>query len=87
MKQFKDWFNESQSEEKFPETGIVNGTWFGARGIPMIVCCTCCGMTMATPSAFVNEEGETFCEDCASGSEKEEGEDAYTLDDLGSNWY
>ena len=45
--------------------GEINGQWFAENGLPMIVQCTCCGMTMALPSAMIDEEGQIFCSQCA----------------------
>jgi hypothetical protein len=45
--------------------GEINGQWFAENGLPMIVECTCCGMTMALPSAMIDEEGQIFCSQCA----------------------
>jgi formylmethanofuran dehydrogenase subunit E len=45
--------------------GEINGKWFADKGLPMIVECACCGMTMALPSAMIDEEGRIFCSQCA----------------------
>ena len=45
--------------------GTINGAWFAEHDLPMIVSCTCCGMTMALPSAYVDEDGYTYCSGCA----------------------
>ena len=63
MKTFIEWFEEG-TNEKVP-TGTINGSWFSERGLPMIVRCTCCESTMVLPSAFISEDGETFCSTCA----------------------
>lgn len=42
----------------------IPGAWFAENGLPMIVECACCGMTMALPSAMVNDDGEVFCQGC-----------------------
>lgn len=62
MKTFKEWLRECG--EEMPE-GNINGGWFAERGLPMIVECTCCGTTMALPSARIDENDYTFCADCA----------------------
>ena len=49
---------------EMPEDNI-NGAWFVEHDLPMIVECECCGMTMALPSAMVDDEGYTFCASCA----------------------
>lgn len=53
---------------KMPERTIP-GSWFAEHGLPMVVKCTCCEMTMASPSAWIDEEGYTFCSSCAEVSE------------------
>lgn len=50
--------------------GNISGTWFAENGFPMIVACSCCGMTMASPSAWIDDDGYTYCSDCA-GIEEE----------------
>jgi hypothetical protein len=45
--------------------GEINGKWFAENGLPMIVECTCCGMTMALPSAMIAEDGSIYCSTCA----------------------
>lgn len=49
---------------EFPE-GNINGSWFAEHGLPMIVSCTCCGSTMALPSAMIDEDGHIYCSSCA----------------------
>lgn len=49
---------------KVPEKDIPAG-WFFEHGCPMVVSCSCCGMTMAMPAAFIDEDGNTYCVDCA----------------------
>lgn len=44
--------------------GNISGAWFSENGFPMVVQCTCCGMTMASPSALIDDEGYTFCTTC-----------------------
>ena len=85
MKTFRDWFSENYPKEELPN-GSVSGKWFVDHDIPMIVSCTCCGMTMASPSALIDSEGQVFCSDCGELDE-EEVADKYTLSDLGNNWY
>ena len=50
--------------------GNVPGTWFAENGLVMIVACTCCGMTMASPSALIDDDGHCYCSSCA-GAEDE----------------
>ena len=49
----------------------INGQVFVDLGLPMVVACKCCGMTMSLPSAQVDEEGYTWCSDCAPRDEDE----------------
>ena len=60
---------EQKRNVKMPE-GIISGAWFAENGFPMIVACTCCGMTMASPSAWIDDEGYTYCSDCADVEEE-----------------
>ena len=45
--------------------GEIRGSWFSENGLPMIVECSCCGMTMVLPSAMVDDDGRCFCSLCA----------------------
>lgn len=63
MKSFKEYFEENWNE-KLPEK-VINGAWFSEHGFPMIVTCTDCGMTMALPNAYVDEDGYIYCSQCA----------------------
>ncbi|MBE6148165.1 MAG: hypothetical protein E7167_01435 [Firmicutes bacterium] len=46
--------------------GEISGAWFAEQGLPMIVECTECGMTMALPSALVDDNGHCYCHGCVS---------------------
>lgn len=59
---------ESHMNLEMPK-GNISGAWFSENGLPMIVACSCCGMTMASPSAWIDDEGYTYCSDCADVSE------------------
>lgn len=50
-------------------SGNIPGSWFSENGLPMIVACTCCGMTMAAPSAWVDHNGYTYCGTCAGAED------------------
>lgn len=52
--------------------GEINGSWFAENGFPMIVACTCCGMTMSAPSAWIDRNGQCFCDGCI-GAEDDYG--------------
>lgn len=62
MKTFKQWLKDKYNEE-MPK-GTVNAEWFFERGLPMIVECACCEMTMALPSALIDDNGKVYCSDC-----------------------
>lgn len=49
---------------KMPEDEIP-GSWFFKHDLPMIVECSCCGMTTALPSAMVGDDGTIYCSSCA----------------------
>ena len=68
MKNFFEYLEERGIEA--PEGNIVSQEWFAHHGFPMVVRCTCCGMTMPLPSAWVNNAGYTYCADCAGVEEE-----------------
>ena len=72
MKSFKDYV-EKRFNIKMPE-GNISGEWFMKSSLPMIVKCSCCEMTMASPSAWVDYEEYTYCSDCADIREENENE-------------
>lgn len=49
--------------------GTISGSWFADNGIPMVVRCCCCDMSMASPSAWLDDDGYTYCSDCADVKE------------------
>ncbi len=63
MKTFKAFIKDT-FDLNLP-SGNISGEWFAKHNMPMIVSCTCCGMTMVSPSAWVNDDGECFCSECA----------------------
>lgn len=68
MKSFEDFIAEKWNL-KMPK-GTISGLWFVENGIPMIVHCSCCEMTMASPSAWIDDEGYTYCASCAGVNEE-----------------
>jgi hypothetical protein len=50
--------------------GNIPGSWFAENALPMIVECTCCGTTMALPSAMIDDDGTIYCPSCAGGMEE-----------------
>ena len=63
MKSFYDYVREVRKIE-IPK-GNIPGAWFVENEIPMIVRCCCCDMTMASPSAWIDAQGYTYCSGCA----------------------
>jgi len=63
MRTAEKWIFEEMGVE-MPK-GRINGEWFVEHNLPMIVQCTCCQMTMALPSAMINDDGTIFCHSCA----------------------
>lgn len=49
------------------ENGGWNGATFEKAGMPMVVSCTGCGMTMTSlsPTAQVDDEDYIWCKECA----------------------
>ena len=68
MKSFTDYIKEKLDLE-MPK-GNVPGSWFADNGIPMVVRCCCCDMTMVSPSAWIDDEGYTYCGTCADVEEE-----------------
>ena len=62
MKTFAEWLKETH-HCKLPK-GEVNTYWLAKHGLPMIVHCTCCKMTMALPNAYIDDKGNIYCADC-----------------------
>ena len=67
MKTFRAYMHDEFGVE-MPH-GDIPGTWFHENGIPMIVFCNCCGMTMTSPSALIDEDGCCYCSSCAGTTE------------------
>lgn len=63
MKTAEQYLKEKMNIE-MPK-GEINSKWFADNGLPMVVSCTCCGSTMALPSAMVDEDGQVYCSQCA----------------------
>ena len=62
MRNFRNFIEEEWGIE-MPH-GNIPGTWFSENGIPMIVACTCCGMTMVSLSALIDDDGQCYCSSC-----------------------
>ena len=50
-------------------TGTISADWFYDNGLPMIVECACCGITMSSPSAWVDYDGYTYCSSCVGAED------------------
>ena len=61
---------ESHMNIKVPR-GNISGAWFAENGLSMVVACSCCGMTMASPSAWVDDQGFAYCSECADIEEEQ----------------
>ena len=68
MKNFFDYVRD-EFHVSIPK-GDIPGEWFYENRIPMVVRCSCCDMTMASPSAWVDDEGYTYCASCADIKEE-----------------
>lgn len=64
MKTFKRYCEENL-RIPFPKGDTIGGEWFAENGFPMVVACTCCDMTMATPNAMIDDDGQCYCSNCA----------------------
>lgn len=67
MRSFRDYV-EQEHNVKMPE-GNISGAWFAENGFPMVVKCCCCEMSMASPSAWIDDEGYVYCGSCADMEE------------------
>lgn len=67
MKTFRAYIHDEFGVEV--PNGNIPGSWFSENGIPMVVSCTCCGMTMASPSALIDEDGCCYCSSCGDTTE------------------
>ena len=80
MKTFRNYILDEFNIET-PQ-GEISGAWFRENGLPMILACTCCGMTMSAPSALIDRTGQVYCSGCGDLTEDEPlSEDAEDLGD------
>lgn len=70
MLKFSEWLKATSGEE-MPK-GEIKGEWFFQRGLPMVVACSCCSSTMVLPSAYIDEDCQCYCRDCAGVEEGDE---------------
>lgn len=68
MKSFEQFILD-QYGIKMPK-GSISGEWFAENGLPMVVSCRCCEMLMASPSAWVDDDGYIYCDNCADVEEE-----------------
>ena len=47
----------------------IPASWFTENGLPLVVACTNCGMTMASPWCWVDHDGQCYCDVCAGAEE------------------
>ena len=64
----KRWYNEYNKRKEVDIMKTFSGEWFAEQGLPMIVECTCCRMTMALPTAFIDDDSYIYCSTCANES-------------------
>lgn len=67
MKTAREYLAEHNPEFTKATEGLdsIPGSLFQQHGVPMVVACTHCQMTMAVFSALIDEDGRCFCGDCA----------------------
>ena len=63
MKTFRNYIKDEFGIE-MPNDNIP-GSWFAENSLPMVLACSCCGMTMSSPSAMIDDEGYALCGGCA----------------------
>lgn len=54
--------------EKAAHDGGITGEAFDALGLPLVVACSGCEMTMAFPNSYVDQHGRIWCDDCGGGA-------------------
>ena len=84
MKTFRNYIRD-EFDLEMPQ-GDIPGAWFFDNDLPMILACSCCGTTMASPSALIDRTGQVFCSECGDPTEDELlPEDAEDLGDWDYN--
>lgn len=63
MKTFRNFIKDEFNLEM--PSDYIPGSWFSKNGLPIMVACTCCGSTMVSPSALIDEDGQCYCSSCA----------------------
>ena len=62
MIRFKEWAEQNGIE--IPKESNIPMTWFHEKGLPAVVRCSNCQMTMILFSAMIDEDGYTYCPSC-----------------------
>ena len=62
MMRFTEWAERNGIE--IPETETIPMTRFNENGLPAVVHCSSCEMTMILFSAMIDENGYTYCPTC-----------------------
>lgn len=65
MKKFKDWYKGVTGVEPDYETAQDKISWCMKRDLPVITSCIHCERTLVIFSAFMDDEGYTYCRSCA----------------------
>ena len=63
MEDFKTWF-QNEWNETVPDDNIES-KWFTDHGLPMVCRCANCEMSMILFSAYIDQDGYTYCASCA----------------------
>lgn len=71
IKQYLESVGRSYPEPDMPD-GSISGEAFEKAGLPMVIACSHCSMTMVcTPERPCLEDGAVLCEECAGFARKE----------------
>lgn len=62
MIRFTEWAERNGIE--IPKEESIPMTWFNKNGLPAVVHCSSCEMTMTLFSAMIDEDGYTYCQTC-----------------------
>lgn len=66
---------EAQGVKLYEDDGAISGRTFMELGVPMVVACTGCEMTMAVTNSLVDDDGYIWCRSCAHDDESPSEED------------
>ena len=62
MIRFKEWAERNGIE--IPKESNIPMSWFHENGLPAVVHCSNCEMTIILFSAMIDEDGYTYCPSC-----------------------